>query len=486
MSIRIRLTLLYTTILALLIGAFGVAVFSSLSFNLNREINQSISDVADQVLGASRTINTERGSTIISIPPLDVFRTSNVYSQVWDMEGELVDASENLGTMTHALDQEGLDTHQRTVRDVEIDGVRVRVLTIPLETDDQTIGYLQVASSLTLLEDARKGLLVITLVGGGVALVLSALSGFWLADRALRPVQMITRTAGEITQADDLGRRIPYRGPSDELGRLANTFNATLARLERLFNAQQRLVADVSHELRTPLTSIRGNVDLLRRMGGDDGTSLQAIDDEAKRMSRLVDDILLLAQADAGRLSLVEERIELDSLLLEVYSQANVLAPDDIDVSINVEDRATVIGDPDRLKQLILNLVSNAVKATRSGDSIRLTLRHEYRPPENGDANQNWAVVTVTDNGQGIPAEDLPHIFDRFYRVDRARARADGGAGLGLSIAQWIAKAHEGELSAESVRREGTTFTIRLPLLSDEVDQPRKEVLRPASLPNAS
>lgn len=482
MSIRIRLTLLYTSILGLLIGAFGVAVYSSLNFNLNREINQSIADVAEQVLSASRTISTERGSTFVSIPPLDVFRTSSVYSQVWDTEGELVDASDNLGPMTHPLDPEALTTNHRTVRDVEIEGVRVRVLTIPLETSDQTIGYLQVASSLNLLQQARGDLLIIALVGGGVALLLSALSGYWMADRALRPVQIITHTAEQITQADDLGRRIPYKGPGDELGRLVNTFNATLARLERLFNAQQRLVADVSHELRTPLTSIRGNVDLLRRMGGDDGTSLQAIEDETKRMTRLVDDILTLAQADAGRLSLVEEQVELDTLLLEVFSQARVLAPDGIEVTIAIGDRASALGDPDRLKQLLLNLVSNAIKATDSGDTIQLALQRETRPSEDEETTARWAAISVADSGQGISAKDLPHIFDRFYRVDHARARADGGAGLGLSIAHWIAKAHDGELSAQSVEGEGTTFTLRLPLLDDHANQLPEEALEAASL----
>lgn len=467
MSIRIRLTLLYTTILALLIGAFGVAVYSSLNFNLNRAINRSIADMAEQVLNASRPINTEEGLTVIGIPPLNVFRTSNVYTQVWNNDGELVDYSENLGQMNHSMDADALTVENRVVHDVEIDGVAVRVLTIPIEANDRIVGHLQVGASLDPLKQAREDLLVIMLVGSGVALVLSAFSGYWLADRALRPIQVITQTAERITQADDLGRRIPYRGPGDELSRLVNTFNATLARLERLFHAQQRLMADVSHELRTPLTSIRGNVDLMRRIGGDDEQSLQAIEDETERMSRLVGDILLLAQADAGRLSLVEHEVELDTLLLEVYSQAKLLAGDGPEVTLSMEDRALVKGDPDRLKQLLLNLVGNAIKHTNHGDSIALTLHRVNGTSSGEDDSRDWVEVSITDTGPGIPTEDLPRIFDRFYRVDQARARVHGGAGLGLSIASWIAKAHGGELSAQSVEGEGATFSLRLPLAEE-------------------
>lgn len=470
MSIRIRLTLLYTIILALLTTIFGVAVYSTQNFYLNREINQSIADVAEQVFSASRAISTGEGQTLIEIPPLDVFRTSNVYTQVWNLNGDLVDHSDNLGRMRESMDPDGLAVDEPVMRDVVIDGVNVRVLTVPIEVDDQIRGYLQVASSLEPLEDARKNLLVIMLVVSGVTILLSALSGYWLADRALRPIKVITRTAEQITQADHLDRRIPYKGPGDELGRLVNTFNATLARLERLFNAQQRLVADVSHELRTPLTSILGNIDLLRRMG-DDELSLQAIEDETRRMSRLVDDILLLAKADAGRLPLVEGKVELDTLLVEVYSQARVLSNEGVDVSLTVEDRASVFGDQDRLKQLVLNLVSNAVKYTTAGDTIDLVLRRVEAGPDDPESVPGWAEVRVADSGPGIPAHDLPHIFDRFYRVDRSRARGkNGGAGLGLAIARWIAHAHGGQLSVQSVEGQGATFVLRLPLLAVETE----------------
>jgi signal transduction histidine kinase len=259
----------------------------------------------------------------------------------------------------------------------------------------------------------------------------------------------------KITRADDLSRRIPMDGaPQDEVGRLGMAFNESLERLERLFNAQRRFLADVSHELRTPLTAIRGNVDLLRRMGGADPTSLDAIQSEAERMSRLVGDLLLLAQADSGNLPLARDRVELDTLLLEVFREAQMLAAG-VHVSIGEIDQAVVIGDRDRLKQLLLNLVSNAVTYTPEGGRVTLGLARV----------NEFARIAVSDTGVGIPPDELPHIFDRFYRVDKARSRLMGGAGLGLSIAQRIAHLHGGRLEAMSEGEgKGTTFCVWLPL----------------------
>jgi signal transduction histidine kinase len=279
----------------------------------------------------------------------------------------------------------------------------------------------------------------------------------WLA---LRPIDRITQTAGRIARAQDLGQRLPVPTTDDEVGRLISTFNAMLERLDRLFRAQQRLGADVSHELRTPLTTIRGNVDLLRRGAADDAveraTALDAIEGEVDRMSRLVADLLLLAQAEAG-MTLEKQPVELDTLILEVYRQAQLMSAarfptgDRVAIRLGHEDQAIVEGDPDRLKQLLLNLVDNALKYTPPGGMVTLSL---YR-------DQAWVRISVEDTGVGIPPDVLPHVFDRFYRAQREGRK---GVGLGLSIARWIADAHDGHLSVESAVGEGTTFTISLPL----------------------
>jgi signal transduction histidine kinase len=298
--------------------------------------------------------------------------------------------------------------------------------------------------------------LTVLLVGGILAVGFAALIGWSTAATALRPLNQVTATALQITRADDLSRRIPQRGPPrDEVGHLIVAFNETLERLERVFETQRRFLADVSHELRTPLTVIRGNMDLIRRTGQADSESLEAVVSEVDRMTRMVQDILLLAQAEGGKLPLARELVELDTLLLEVFQQAKLLAQGRQEIRLGQEDQARVIGDRDRLKQVVLNLAANALAYTPPGGEVTMSL----------GCLGGWARLTISDTGPGIPQDELPHIFERFYRVDRARRRsAGGGAGLGLSIAYWIVRMHDGRIEVASKEGEGTTFSVWLPL----------------------
>jgi signal transduction histidine kinase len=291
--------------------------------------------------------------------------------------------------------------------------------------------------------------------------------GALLARRALDPIHAITQTAVQITRADDLSRRIPHIGPPDEVGQLVGAFNEMLERLERIFHAQRRFVADVSHELRTPLTTIRGNTDLLRRMGGTDPASLNAIQNETDRMIRLVGDLLLLARADAGHLPIAHDRVEIDDIMAEIARQTQVLAGDRLDVTLErpKADSANpliVQGDTDRLKQLLLNLTDNAIKHTPDGGTIFMRVTR----------SDGWVRLTIADTGSGIPPADLPHVFERFYRAEKSRWRRPNpadespgvGVGLGLSIAQWIAEAHKGRIEVQSERGKGSAFHVWLPL----------------------
>jgi signal transduction histidine kinase len=297
------------------------------------------------------------------------------------------------------------------------------------------------------------------LMAGGtlLAVLLAALVGYAMARAALRPVDRVTQTALLITRAEDLGRRLEAPSQQDEVGRLSATFNEMLGRLDALFHAQQNLVADVSHELRTPLTTIQGNLDLLRRGALEDsparGEAIRAIESDINAMSRLVADLLLLAQADAG-VKLELHPVELDTLLLDVYRQAQTLSQG-VRVKLGAEDQAQVMGDPDRLRQLLLNLVDNALKYTPNGGEVTLSLQREAE----------WVRVSVSDTGIGIAPEDIPHIFERFYRSDKARTRGSrAGTGLGLAIAKWIAEAHGGRIAVESQPGNGSAFTVWLPL----------------------
>ena len=454
MTLRLRLTFWYSTVLALIISLFGAAVYGILAASLTRQIDLSLAAAADEIIRTSRF--SPELQTVHIPPNLDQFGGPNIYVQVWGSDGTLANQSARL-TYKDPLDPGGLAEGRRALRDVRIGRIHLRVLTEPMQTaiDNQVVGYVQAAADLRVLDDAKSRLLLILIGGGVAAVLLAALVGGMTVRQALQPLEAITQTALKITRADDLSRRIPMDGaPQDEVGRLGMAFNESLERLERLFNAQRRFLADVSHELRTPLTAIRGNVDLLRRMGGADPTSLDAIQSEAERMSRLVGDLLLLAQADSGNLPLARDHVELDTLLLEVFREAQMLAAG-VHVSIGEIDQAVVTGDRDRLKQLLLNLVSNAVTYTPEGGRVTLGLARV----------NEFARIAVSDTGVGIPPDELPHIFDRFYRVDKARSRLMGGAGLGLSIAQRIAHLHGGRLEAMSEGEgKGTTFCVWLPL----------------------
>jgi two-component system OmpR family sensor kinase len=466
MSIRTRLTLWYTGLLAISLLVFDLMVYSALSRILTAAIDERLAAQAQDVIAQIEAEN-DPVAIILSgrakLPPIDVFG-SQFYIQIAQLTGQVVQRSDNLHGQTLPVSPGGGGSYgQQGITVDTAQGVRLRVLSRPIVLAGRLAGTIQVAQSQAATDDA---LLATRRVLGTVSvslLLLAAVGGAFLARTALRPIQAITATTRRITQAQDLGQRIPVSVPTDELGRLTETINEMLARLEELFKAQQRLVADVSHELRTPLTTIQGNLDLLRLGATDDPTArsstLRAIADETARMRRLVNDLLLLAQADAG-LKLHRQPVEMDTLLLEVYRQAQVMAQG-VTVRLGAEDQAMVSGDADRLRQLLLNLVDNALKHTPPGSGlVTLTLRRAG----------GWVQVGVEDNGSGIPPEDLPHIFQRFYRADPSRSRP-GGSGLGLAIAKWVAEAHGGRIEVESQVGKGSTFTLWLPELAPSAAQ---------------
>jgi two-component system, OmpR family, sensor kinase len=466
MTIRTRLTLWYSSLLATVIVVFGISLFSILDWTWRNQIRDNMILVAQQTL-ENLVINTATGQLAIKSPEsLDVISTFPYGVQVRQADGSIVQWSNSLGSLSQPFDNDTLNSETMATSTVYYLGKRhAIVLTVPIpDKSGQRIGTIQIISSLETIDAAMERLFKIMLGVGMVALILAFMVGSVIASQALQPIDMISQAAKQITAAGDLSKRIPYIGPPDELGQLTSTFNATLERLERLFLTQRRFVADVSHELRTPLTTIQGNLDLINRFGNDP-TSMEAIDSEVKRMSRLVGDLLLLAQADSGRLPLVETTVELGTLAFEVFKQAKVLATD-VELKLGNIEAVHVKGDEDRLKQLLLNLVTNAIKYTSAGGTVTIKVTHQ----------EGFAFVKVTDTGIGIPKEDLDHIFDRFYRVDKARSRQMGGTGLGLSIASWIAEAHHGKIWAESTLDKGSTFTLQLPSLDTQhTSDPMKE-----------
>ena len=457
MSLRARLTLLYTILVGGTLMIFGLAIYQLVSLTITEQIDHILERTASNIISAIQVSSV--GDLDVAPDAANLDLATNVYIQLWSRDHGL-SSSNNISWMTEPLDPLARYTSQPITRDVSIGNAHLRVLSVPLSIGSRPVGTLQVAASLAVVEATQKTLLNVLVISTIVAVALAAFGVSFITYRSLSPLESVTQTALQITRADDLSRRIPYLGPTDdEIGQLIEAFNQTLSRLENLFHTQRRFVADVGHELRTPLTVIKGNITLMRKMGCSDEESLDSVEGEVDRMTRMVGDLLLLARAESGKLPLNRAVVELDTLLLEVLQESRVLAEDKLILRLSEIDQVLVCGDRDRLKQVIINLVSNAIKYTPAGGEVITSLSKD------GDR----AKFVIQDNGPGIPAEDLPRIFERFYRIEKSRTRStDGkGFGLGLSIAYWIVKHHEGDIEVQSVEGEGTSFSVWLPLAVD-------------------
>ncbi len=470
MSLRARLALLYTSIVGGILLIFGVAVYMAVSFSLTRQIDRilrrTVEDVWPKVyVDATGDLKID-GVEAMELSPGMIF-------QVWGRNHGLLYS--NIPQLQVSVDDTGLNTIQPVIRDSRLkatDGsIHLRTISVPLVIGEgnRMVGIIQVATSMAVVDATQEALLVVLVFGVIISMAIAGMASWFSTGTALAPLGDVTRVALQITRADDLSRRIPYKGnPNDEVGQLINAFNQTLGRLENLFNTQRRFLADVGHELRTPLTVIKGNVDLMRRLGCMDDESMEGIDSEVGRMTRMVTDLLLLAQAESGKLPLNLRMVELDTLLLDAMQQMAVLARDRIKFKLGEIDQVLVCADQDRLKQVLVNLIGNAITYTPAGGEVTVGV---------GKVD-NRARITVSDTGPGIPAEDLPHIFERFYRGEKSRTRQkDGkGFGLGLSIAYWIIRNHGGQIEVDSTMGKGTTFYVWLPLAAGECKEEITEV----------
>ena len=459
MSIQKRLLLIYTIIFSAAFFLASLIVYWLPSNQLLAEIDRALTALADEVR-PENTILVPGGIFRITIPQdLATLETASTFMMIIGVDGDVLARSNNLVGYNDYLDPDGRRADKKFSL-VRHGDTLLRVLTAPIIVDNQgeqrIVGHLQVARLLDTYESFNRLIFIALLIGLGAATA-SLVLAVGLTPSLFKPLDDIATVARQITKADDLGRRVPDTGRTDEIGDLARAFNQTLERLERLFQTQQRLLADVSHELRTPLTAVRGNIDLMLRMNKADPESLAIVQEEVDRMTRLVGDLLLLARADAGGQPLQMNPIELDDLFFEVYRKVRVLSST-VTVTVVSIDQVCILGDADRLKQLFIILIDNALKYTPEGGEVRLSL----------SKTDLWARVLISDTGIGIPDEDQPHIFDRFYRVGKARSRSQGGSGLGLSIAKWIVKAHGGEIYVTSEVGKGTTFAIALPVLIDQ------------------
>jgi heavy metal sensor kinase len=391
------------------------------------------------------------------------------YIQVVDPQGYVVEKSDGLNTHPLPVSADALRRGLQGATTFEtVPGLGehpVRIITTPVLMGSRTPYLVQAGTSLEGVEAALQRAGWILLVLTPCVFVIALLGGWLVVGRALRRVDDLRRTALEI-QSTNLQRRIEHAGADDEIGRLARAFDQMIARLDRSFQQVRQFSADASHELKTPLTAIRGEAEVAlmgERQPEQYRHSIRSILESAERMSDVVESLLLLARADSGQNLIRMEPVELGDVLLRAYeSLEEVATRGRITLLIEEVEDLTVSGDPLWLNQVLVNLISNGIKYTPEGGQVAVSLR----------AVEGEAEVSVRDDGIGIPAEHLPHIFDRFYRVDHGRARAAGGSGLGLSITRWAVEAHGGRIDVVSTPGAGTCFRVRLPLASGDPGEP--------------
>jgi two-component system, OmpR family, sensor kinase len=454
MLLRLRLTLLYSILMGGVLLIFGAAAFSLVDTVLISQVDDKLTITAGEFMAVAMVNDLKQ----VEFGPMLADMDADVHAQVWGLDDTLQDSYGSLGQANVPFDPLSNRVSRPRFRETKVGDHPLRVLSIPLKQGNAQLAVLQVATPLDSIKTARTYLIYVLLVTWVYGVVIAGFVTWFTLGVTLAPIKTIVETAEHINRADDLSRRIPHHGLNDdEIGSLVNTFNQTLERLEGLFTSQQRFLADVSHELRTPLTVIKGNVDLIRRMKQFDDESLISIDQEAGRLTRLVGGLLMLAQAESGKLPLTFQPVELDILVTEVFQEMWVIAGNKVHVHLNEIDQLQVNGDRDRLKQVLINLVANAIQYTPQDGDVFLSVAKV------GDQ----ARIICRDTGPGIPSEDLPHIFERFYRAEKSRTRGrTTGFGLGLSITKWIVEHHGGRIEVDSKDGQGTTFAIWLPILN--------------------
>jgi heavy metal sensor kinase len=458
LSIRAKLTLWYLGIAALVLGAFAVAIYFYLSRGLLTAIDTSLWNQAERIaLATGHPSSNEEPSQPAAL------MLAPQFVSIVDKEGEVTDAildteGHEVPLIQSSLEQSASDGKPRFDEVSLSPGEHARIITWPARDEDGEPFFVVVGQSLKDLERAQRQLLILLAVSNPIALLLASLGGLWIANKALRPVDRLTRAAERIGRGS-LSERVEESQSQDEIGRLAATFNEMISKLEQAFERERRFTADASHELKTPLAVLRGDIEvtLRRERSAEEYKNVLASSlEEIERLTNLTDDLLTLARSDAGERVLELEPVKLDTLAAEARAFIQPLA-DSSGVALKYDEPSPPIvieGDGKRLKQLLVNLLDNAIKYTPSGGSTRLVL----------SVQDTSALVEISDTGRGIPADALPHIFERFYRRSDQRDSRVTGFGLGLAISKWIVDAHNGSIEVESQQGRGSRFTVRLPM----------------------
>ena len=462
-SIRSRLTAWYILLLGIILILFSVFLNYFLSKRLYESVDNSLT-VSATVVATSAVMKFNRSP----LPGLDQFFEQfmgagnlNKFYRIYDGSGNVGSQSNNIDASKFPLSQEAYADALSGINSYEtflVDGKHpIRVITMPILREKKLVNLVQVGTSLEAVKETLRNLRIFLLTAVPSVLVFATLFARFLARRALKPISKIIKTARDIGQGQELSQRIPVFKVQDELGQLALTFNEMMDRLENSFAQMRQFSSDASHELRTPLTVLQGQNELVLSKLRDPKEYQEVIIsnlEEIKYMSKVLEDLFVLSRSDENQVLLNYKRMDLRDLVEEVCRHAEILAEEkNISIVIAFLEQVKINGDEVRLRQMVWNILHNGIKYTQPGGELKVSLLEE----------SGFALLSIQDTGIGIPEKDLPFIFDRFYRVDKARSKDEGGSGLGLSICRHIAEAHKGKIKVESKPGLGTRFKIHIP-----------------------
>ncbi len=455
-SIRVRLTLWYLSVFGVLLIAFSAYIYSIVSRDMRKRFDAAVLRSEQEMVSyftEFAELKNAEGGAQETVKKLREGRESAAIFR----EGQLLASNDQDVTVavesTKALEAVSREGKPAYVTDSKANR-RLVVMPFQLSGVHYAIAVFEPLDKLeSEIGQVRNGILI----GLPAALILAAAGGFLMARKSLQPIVAISEQAEHIN-ARNLNERLKVTNPDDELGRLTGVFNALLSRLDKSFGVMREFMADASHELRTPLTIVHGEAEVSLAHDhtvGEYRKSLGIISGQAKRMARIVRDMLALAHADAGEQKLRKEELYLNDLVDECCQAAQALAaPKHIHLSCESGEDVLIQGNEELLRRMVVNLVDNAIRFTPDGGSVSVKLRSEA----------SRAHIVVADTGIGIPRESLGRVFDRFYRVQDSRMRPNGGSGLGLSIVKLAAESHQGSVEVESELDRGSTFAVSLPL----------------------
>lgn len=469
-SIRFRLTVWHAGLLGGVLLLFGGSTWLGLAHYLNRSLGESLARQARQI-GENFLLDVGTSGESYVIEEINEHYSperNDHFVRVTRADGSALYVS---GTpiskgfdpaQVSAAPLSSFSSGREATREEHLSGGgELLIYSMPFTARDGNRYVIETGAPYESIEDTLRGLLLTLAVGLPVAIAVAALGGYWIMRRALRPLDEIAGAAERITSRN-LSERLPAPHSGDEIERLSLALNQMIARLDESFQYIRRFTADASHELRTPLTVLRGELEAIaQRPRLDDeahgavGSSLE----ETERLVRIVESLLAISRLDAGEAQMERARFDLAELAATTTEQMRLLAEDKrIGLECRADGRVEVMGDRARLKQVVVNLVDNAIKHTPEGGEVGVVV----------SANDGHAALLVEDNGAGVPADALPHLFERFYRVDKARSRQMGGVGLGLAIVKSIVAAHGGQVKVESAEAKGSRFIVELPLFKDD------------------